>query len=35
MPREAFSAGLVVAGPIVIPHLSRAMDFLDRLDTGV
>ncbi|MBS0581537.1 MAG: carboxymuconolactone decarboxylase family protein [Proteobacteria bacterium] len=27
---EAFSVGLVVGGSIVIPHLRRAVDFLDR-----
>ena len=31
---EAFSVGLVVAGSIVIPHLRRAVDFLDRLEQG-
>ena len=31
---EAFSIGLVVGGSIVIPHLRRAVDFLDRLETG-
>ncbi|MBS0566675.1 MAG: carboxymuconolactone decarboxylase family protein [Proteobacteria bacterium] len=30
---EAFSVGLVVGGSIVIPHLRRAVDFLDRLET--
>lgn len=30
---EAFSVGLVVGGSIVIPHLRRAVDFLDQLDT--
>ena len=29
---EAFSVGLVVGGSIVIPHLRRAVDFLDRLE---
>jgi AhpD family alkylhydroperoxidase len=29
---ETFSVGLVVGGSIVIPHLRRAVDFLDRLD---
>jgi len=29
---EAFGVGLVVGGSIVIPHLRRAVDFLDRLD---
>ncbi len=28
---ETFSVGLVVGGSIVIPHLRRAVDFLDRL----
>jgi AhpD family alkylhydroperoxidase len=31
---EAFSVGLVVGGSIVIPHLRRATDFLDRLEQG-
>jgi AhpD family alkylhydroperoxidase len=31
---EAFSVGLVVGGSIVIPHLRRAVDFLDRLERG-
>jgi AhpD family alkylhydroperoxidase len=31
---EAFSVGLVVGGSIVIPHLRRAVDFLDRLEGG-
>jgi AhpD family alkylhydroperoxidase len=31
---EAFSVGLVVGGSIVIPHLRRAVDFLDLLETG-
>ena len=31
---EAFSVALVVGGSIVIPHLRRAVDFLDRLETG-
>ncbi|HEX7917107.1 carboxymuconolactone decarboxylase family protein [Rudaea sp.] len=31
---EAFSVGLVVGGSIVIPHLRRAVDFLDRLETA-
>ncbi|HUH91294.1 MAG TPA: carboxymuconolactone decarboxylase family protein [Lysobacter sp.] len=31
---EAFSIGLVVGGSIVIPHLRRAVDFLDRLESG-
>ncbi|MFP7723811.1 carboxymuconolactone decarboxylase family protein [Lysobacter sp. A3-1-A15] len=29
---EAFSIGLVVGGSIVIPHMRRAVDFLDRLE---
>ncbi|HET8819263.1 MAG TPA: carboxymuconolactone decarboxylase family protein [Xanthomonadaceae bacterium] len=32
---EAFSVGLVVGGSIVIPHLRRAVDFLDRLEGGI
>lgn len=32
---EAFSVGLVVGGSIVIPHLRRAVDFLDKLEQGV
>ena len=31
---EVFSVGLVVGGSIVIPHLRRAVDFLDRLEQG-
>ena len=31
---EAFSVGLVVGGSIVIPHLRRAVDFLDKLEQG-
>lgn len=31
---EVFSVGLVVGGSIVIPHLRRAVDFLDRLRGG-
>ena len=31
---EAFSVGLVVGGSIVIPHLRRAVDFLDGLERG-
>jgi AhpD family alkylhydroperoxidase len=31
---ETFSVGLVVGGSIVIPHLRRAVDVLDRLNTG-
>ena len=30
---EVFSVGLVVGGSIVIPHLRRAVDFLDQLET--
>ena len=30
---ETFSVGLVVGGSIVIPHLRRAVDFLDQLET--
>jgi AhpD family alkylhydroperoxidase len=29
---EAFSVALVVGGSIVIPHLRRAVDFLDRIE---
>ena len=29
---ETFSVGLVVGGSIVIPHLRRAVDMLDRLN---
>jgi hypothetical protein len=29
-----FSVGLVVGGSIVIPHLRRAVDFLDQLESG-
>ncbi|MCB1589192.1 MAG: carboxymuconolactone decarboxylase family protein [Xanthomonadales bacterium] len=29
---EALGVGLVVGGSIVIPHLRRAVDFLDELD---
>jgi alkylhydroperoxidase/carboxymuconolactone decarboxylase family protein YurZ len=29
---EAMSIGLVVGGTIVIPHLRRAVEFLDDLD---
>jgi AhpD family alkylhydroperoxidase len=29
---EAFSVALVVGGSIVIPHLRRAVDFLDRVE---
>lgn len=31
---EIFSVGLVVGGSIVIPHLRRAVEFLDELDAG-
>ena len=31
---ETFSVGLVVGGSIVIPHLRRAVDFLDQLESG-
>ena len=31
---EAFSIGLVVGGSIVIPHLRRAVDFLDKIESG-
>ena len=31
---EAFSVALVVGGSIVIPHLRRAVDFLDRLESS-
>lgn len=31
---ETFSVGLVVGGSIVIPHLRRAVDFLDQLEEG-
>ena len=31
---EAFSVGLVVGGSIVIPHLRRAVEFLDQLEGG-
>ncbi|KGQ19741.1 Alkylhydroperoxidase like protein, AhpD family [Lysobacter dokdonensis DS-58] len=31
---EAFSVGLVVGGSIVIPHMRRAVDFLDKLESG-
>ena len=30
---EAFSVGLVVGGSIVIPHLRRAVDFLDQIES--
>ena len=29
---EVFSVGLVVGGSIVIPHLRRAVDFLDQME---
>ena len=32
---EIFSVGLVVGGSIVIPHLRRAVDFLDQLENGL
>jgi AhpD family alkylhydroperoxidase len=32
---EIFSVGLVVGGSIVIPHLRRAVDFLDELENPV
>lgn len=32
---ETFSVALVVGGSIVIPHLRRAVDFLDSLETAV
>ena len=31
---EAFSIGLVVGGSIVIPHLRRAVDFMEQLESG-
>ena len=31
---EVFSVGLVVGGSIVIPHLRRAVDFLDKVEAG-
>ena len=31
---EAFSVALVVGGSIVIPHLRRAVDFLDQLESA-
>ena len=31
---ETFSVGRVVGGSIVIPHLRRAVDFLDKLEGG-
>ena len=31
---ETMSVGLVVGGSIVIPHLRRAVDMLDRLNLG-
>ena len=30
---EVFSVGLVVGGSIVIPHLRRAVDFLDQVES--
>ena len=32
---EVFSVGLVVGGSIVIPHLRRAVELLDQLESGV
>ena len=31
---EAMSIGLVVGGTIVVPHLRRAIEFLDDLEAG-
>ena len=31
---EAMSIGLVVGGTIVVPHLRRAIEFLDDLESG-
>jgi hypothetical protein len=31
---EVFAVGLVVGGSIVIPHLRRAVEFLDELEAG-
>jgi alkylhydroperoxidase/carboxymuconolactone decarboxylase family protein YurZ len=31
---EIFSVGLVVGGSIVVPHLRRAVEFLDELEAG-
>ncbi len=31
---EVFSVGLVVGGSIVIPHLRRAVDFLDKVEAA-
>lgn len=31
---EAFNVALIVGGSIVIPHLRRAVDLVDRLDSG-
>ncbi|MBW3570274.1 MAG: carboxymuconolactone decarboxylase family protein [Gemmatimonadetes bacterium] len=31
---ETFNVALIVGGSIVIPHLRRAVDMLDRLNTG-
>jgi AhpD family alkylhydroperoxidase len=31
---EVFGVGLVVGGSIVIPHLRRAVDFLDQMESG-
>ena len=32
--QESFSVGLIVGGSIVIPHLRRAVDFLDEIRAG-
>jgi len=32
--REALSVGLIVGGSITIPHMRRAVEFLDELDGG-
>jgi len=31
---ESFSVALIVGGSIVIPHLRRAVDLLDRMESG-
>ncbi|HET6349178.1 MAG TPA: carboxymuconolactone decarboxylase family protein [Candidatus Krumholzibacteria bacterium] len=31
---EVFSVGLVVGGSIVVPHMRRAVEFLDELEAG-
>jgi AhpD family alkylhydroperoxidase len=31
---EIFSVGLIVGGSIVIPHMRRAVEFLDALEAG-